>query len=55
MRASILSTTLLSLLPASVMASCGHGLNFIHPRGAAVTIPNFDYGTTTGPENWHHI
>jgi carbonic anhydrase len=55
MRGSILSTALLSLLPASVMASCGYGLDFVAPRTINVTVPNFDYGTTTGPENWHHI
>ncbi|KAF7974788.1 hypothetical protein HWV62_11275 [Athelia sp. TMB] len=45
--------------PHAVVASCAHGLDFIHPFSPAVNgkvaIPAFTYGITTGPFNWHNL
>ena len=47
------------LAPRAVIASCGHGIESIHPFSAAVdgtvAVPVFTYGTTTGPLNWHNL
>ena len=55
------SVLLLSVLSSShsVLASCARGTT-LHPRqeaagGETIELPDFDYGTTRGPVNWHGI
>lgn len=42
----------------SALSLCSHN-TYLHPRAAGdegeIKLPNFDYGTTHGPVNWHNI
>lgn len=56
-----LTIFILSILSSSqsVLASCARGTT-LHRRveaagGEPIELPNFDYGTTRGPLNWHGI
>jgi carbonic anhydrase len=58
-RVRMLSVFLLLLLNIrSVLSLCSHN-TYLHPRAAGgegeIKLPNFDYGTTRGPVNWHNI
>ncbi|KZP22736.1 carbonic anhydrase [Athelia psychrophila] len=37
------------------IASCAHGVEWVHPFSANVVPSTFSYGTTTGPLNWHNL
>ncbi|KAF7974789.1 hypothetical protein HWV62_11277 [Athelia sp. TMB] len=56
---TIIAIGITLLAPRAVFASCGHGIESIHPFSAAVDgtvpVPAFTYGTTTGPLNWHNL
>ena len=56
---TLIAIALTLVAPHAVVASCAHGLDFIHPFSPAVNgkvaVPPFTYGITTGPFNWHNL
>lgn len=52
----LLLPVVLLLNARSALSSCAHG-TFLHPRNenGFGDLPNFDYGPTRGPTNWHSI
>lgn len=59
MFSTLFAVGLALVAPRTVIASCAHGVEWIHPFSATVNgtvaIPAFSYGTTTGPLNWHNL
>ncbi|KZP22738.1 carbonic anhydrase [Athelia psychrophila] len=46
--------SVLSFLPIAI-ASCAHGIEWMHPFSTDIAHGTFSYETTTGPLNWHNL
>lgn len=45
----------LPFLAPVALASCAHGISFIHPRSEIFEAPEFNYGIKRGQMRWHAL